>query len=140
MIRRAIHDEQRLGRGPGRRCTRRETRRLPDAGDRDRRVVPEPAGLDGGGPGWSWAWLQPRLIAADHVRFMVHGGRVVGVMTQPYGIGDLGRYAGQLAELTKAGFEVDVCPLCSPHYPGYTIAVIHYRPADHLPSLHLPHD
>jgi hypothetical protein len=92
------------------------------------------------GPGWSWAWLQPRLIAADHVRFMVHGGRVVGVMTQPYGIGDLGRYAGQLAELTKAGFEVDVCPLCSPHYPGYTIAVIHYRPADHLPSLHLPHD
>jgi hypothetical protein len=87
------------------------------------------------GPAWSWAWLEPRLVAVDHLRYMLHGDRVVDVMTQPYGIDDPGRYAGQLAELTTAGFEVDVCPRCSPHYPGYTIAVIHHRPADHPPSL-----
>jgi hypothetical protein len=92
------------------------------------------------GPRWSWEWLGQRLVAVDHLRFMLHGDRVVGVLTQPYVIDDLRRYAAQLAELTTAGFEVDVCPQCSPHYPGHTIAVIHYRPADHPPSLHLPHD
>jgi hypothetical protein len=92
------------------------------------------------GPRWSWKWLEPRLVAVDHLRFMLHGDRLVGVMTQPYGVDDLGRYASQLADLTAAGFEVDACPRCSPHYPGYTVAVIHYRPADHPPTLHLPHD
>lgn len=91
-------------------------------------------------PGWDLDWLMPRLIAADHVRYMVNIGRVVGVMTQPYGICDLQDSAQKLADLAAAGYAVDVCPLCTPHFPGYTLAVIHYRPDGDPPRLHLPHD
>jgi hypothetical protein len=88
------------------------------------------------GPAWSWEWLEPRLIAPDHVRYMLHDGRVVGVMTQPYWI-NLELEVHHPAALAAAGFRVDVCAGCSPHYPGHTVAVIHYRPADKPPRLHL---
>lgn len=92
------------------------------------------------GPDWDLDWLLPRLIGRDHVRYMLHQGKLVGVLTQPYDqIQDLAGCAQKLGELHRAGFEVDLCMHCSSYYPGRTLALIHYRPADNPPELHLPH-
>jgi hypothetical protein len=96
--------------------------------------------------GWDRQWLYQRLVGRDHLQVMVEdGASIVGVMTQPYRT-TLGEdETKKLVDLVSAGFAVDVCPMCSPHYPGATVAVIHYRPADesarvHLRArLHLPH-
>lgn len=73
------------------------------------------------------------------------GAKIVGIMTQPYRTTLDEDDAKKLVDLVSAGFAVDVCPHCSPHYPGATVAFIHYRPDGdssrlHLRArLHLPH-
>lgn len=88
--------------------------------------------------GWDRAWLFQRLLGPDHIRVMVQDGAdIVGIMTQPYRTTLNEDDAKKLVDLVSAGFAVDVCPHCSPHYPGTTVAFIHYRLGGDSSRLHL---
>lgn len=88
--------------------------------------------------GWDREWLYQRLLGRDHLQVMVQdAAMIVGVMTQPYRTTFGEDEAKKLVDLLSAGYAVDVCPHCSPHYPGATVALIHYRPDGESSRLHL---